>query len=130
MSVGEWFSIQQINIAPVITQFIKSYYFSSTVDTSDNNNIYYSNVLQFHLTNDDELDALYNVAKNTRNSWYNYIELETIIIAEDNDDQSIISQIDPDLNILYNVISREIILSHKFTLFIYFIKIHTHNGIH
>ena len=38
-------------------QLLKSDYFSSTtVDTSENNNINYSNVLPFHLTNDDELD--------------------------------------------------------------------------
>ena len=49
-------------------QLRKSDYFSSTtVDTSENNNIHYSNVLPFHLTNDDELDALSHVAKNTRN---------------------------------------------------------------
>ena len=83
-------------------QLLKSDYFSSTtVDTSENNKINYSNVLPFHLTNDDELDIFYNVAKNTRKSWYNTItELEKLIIAEDNDDQSIISKIYPDLNIL------------------------------
>ena len=44
--------------------------------------------------------TFYNVAKNTRNPWYNTItELEKLINAEDNDDQSIISKIDPDLNI-------------------------------
>ena len=86
-------------------QLLKSDYFSSTaVDTSENNNINYSNVLPFYLTNDDELDIFYNVAKNTRKSWYNTItELEKLIIAEDNDDQSIISKIDPDLNILYYI---------------------------
>ena len=41
---------------------------------------------------------------NTRKSWYNTItELEKLIIAEDNDDQSIISKVDPDLNILYYI---------------------------
>ena len=86
-------------------QLLKSDYFSSTtVDTSENNNINYSNVLPFHLTNDDELDIFYNVTKNTRKFWYNTItELEKLIIAEDNDDQSIISKIDPDLNILYYI---------------------------
>ena len=84
--------------------FKSDYFYSTTVDTSENNNINYSNVLPFHLTNDDELDILYNVAKNTRKSWYNTItELEKLIIAEDNDDQSIISKIDPDLNILYYI---------------------------
>ena len=66
--MGGWFSIQQINISPVMTQLIKSDYFSSTtVETSGNNHINYSNVLPFHLTNDDELDTFYQVAKNTRN---------------------------------------------------------------
>ena len=38
-------------------QLLKSDYFSSTtVDTSENNNINYSNVLPLHLTNGDELD--------------------------------------------------------------------------
>ena len=83
-------------------QLLKSDYFSSTtVDTSENININYSNVLPFHLANDDELDILCNVTKTTIKSWYNTIsELEKIIIAEDNDDQSIISKIDPDFNIL------------------------------
>ena len=47
----------------------------------------------------------YIVANNTKKSWYNTItELgKLIIIAEDNDDQSIISKIDPDLNILYYI---------------------------
>ena len=102
MSVGD---IQQFNICHVMPQLLKSDYFSSTtVDTSESNNINYNNVLRFHLTNDDELDILYNVTKNTRKSWYNTItELEKLIIAEDNDDQSIISKIDPDLNILYYI---------------------------
>ena len=84
-------------------QLLKSDYFSSTtVDTSENININYSHVLPFHFANDVELDISYNGTKNTRKSWYNTItELETLIIAEDNDDQSIISKIDPDLNILY-----------------------------
>ena len=49
--------IQQFNISPVMPQLLKSDYFSSTtVDTSENININYSNVLRFHLTNDYELD--------------------------------------------------------------------------
>ena len=86
-------------------QLLKSDYFSSTTDdTSQNNTINYSNVLPFHLTNADQLDIFYNVAKNTRKSWCNTItELEKLIIAEDNDDQSIISKIDPDINILYYI---------------------------
>ena len=49
--------IQQINISPIIPQLLKSDYFSSTtVDTSEHININYSNVLPFHLANDDELD--------------------------------------------------------------------------
>ena len=48
---------QQINISPVMPQLLKSDYFSSTtVDTSENININYSNVLPFHSANDDELD--------------------------------------------------------------------------
>ena len=40
-------------------QLLKSDYFSSTtVDTSENNNINYSNVLPFHVTNDDELEMV------------------------------------------------------------------------
>ena len=64
-------------------QLLKSDYFSSTtVDTSENININYSNVLPFHLTNDYELYNFYNVTKNTRKSWYNTItELEELIIA-------------------------------------------------
>ena len=97
--------IQQINISPVMPQLLKSDYFSSTtVDTSENNNINYSNVLPFHLAYNDELDIFYNVAKSTNFCGYNTItELEKLIIAEDNDDQSIISKIDPDLNILYYI---------------------------
>ena len=54
--MGGWLSLQQINISPVMPQLLKSDYFSSTtVDTSENNNVNYSNVLPFHLTNDDEL---------------------------------------------------------------------------
>ena len=85
--------------------FLEAINFSTTtVDTSENNNINYSNVLPFHLTNDDELDIFYNVAKNTRNPWYNTItELDKLIIAEDHDDQSIISKIGSDLNILYYI---------------------------
>ena len=42
---------------PVMPQLLKSDYFSSTtVDTSENNNINYNNVLPFYLTSDDELD--------------------------------------------------------------------------
>ena len=80
-------------------QLLDSDYFSSTtVDTSEYININYSHVLPFDLANNDELDIFYNVTKNTRKSWYNTItELEKLIIAEDNDDQSIISKIDPDL---------------------------------
>ena len=49
--------IQQINISPVMSQLLKSDYLSSTtVDTSENININYSNVQPFHLANDDELD--------------------------------------------------------------------------
>ena len=49
--------IQKINISPIMPQLLKSDYFSSTtVDTSENININYSNVLPFHLANDDELD--------------------------------------------------------------------------
>ena len=97
--------IQQINISPVMPQLLKSDYFSSTtVDTSENININYSHVLPFHLANNDEFDIFYNITKNTRKSWYNTItEQEKLIIAEDNDDQSIISKIDPDLNILYYI---------------------------
>ena len=97
--------IQQINISPIMPQLLMSDYFSSTtVDTSEHININYSNVLPFHLANDDELDIFYNITKNTRKSWYNTItELEKLISAEDNDDQSIISKIDPDLNILYYI---------------------------
>ena len=97
--------IQQINISPVMPQLLKSdYFYSTTVDTSENININYSHVLPFHLANNDELDIFYNITKNTRKSWYNTItELEKLIIAEDNDDQSIISKIDPDLNILYYI---------------------------
>ena len=57
-------------------QLLKSdYYFSSTtVDTSENININFSNVLPFHLANDDELDIFYNVTKNTKTILvqYNY----------------------------------------------------------
>ena len=61
--------IQQINISSVMHQLLKSDYFSSTtVDTSENINIKYSNVLPFHLANNDELDILNNVTKNTRKS--------------------------------------------------------------
>ena len=81
-----------------------NYFSSTTVDTSENIHINYTNVLPFHLANDDELDIFYNVTKNTRKSWYNTItELEKLIIAKDNYDQSIISKIDPDLNILYYI---------------------------
>ena len=71
-------------------QLLKSDYFSSTtVDTSEHININYSNVLTFHLYNDDELDIFYNVTKNTRKSWYNTItELEKLNNAEDNDDHT------------------------------------------
>ena len=50
------------------------------------------------------VQAFNSVTENTRNPWYNTItELETLIIAEENDDQSIISKIDPDLNVLYYI---------------------------
>ena len=56
MIVGGWLSIQPINISPVMPQLLKSEYFSSTTDdTNENNNINYSNALEFHLNNDGEL---------------------------------------------------------------------------
>ena len=62
--------------------------------------INYSSVLPFHLTTNDELDTLYHVAKNIINSWYNTITvIEKCKLPEDNDDQSIISKVDHDLNI-------------------------------
>ena len=90
---------------PRNTSILKSDYFSSTtVDTSEHININYSHVLPFHLSNDDQLVIVYNVAKNKINPCYNTItELEKCIIAADNDDQSIISKIDHHLNILYHV---------------------------
>ena len=57
--------------------------------------------------NDDELDIFYNVTKNTRKSWYNTItELEKLIIAEDNNEQSIISKIAPDHKESYGPLGR------------------------
>ena len=58
--------IQQINISPVMPQLLKSDYFSSTVDTSENFNINYSHVLPFHLANNDELDIFFIMAQRTQ----------------------------------------------------------------
>ena len=52
-----WFSIQQINISPIMPRLLKSdYFFSTTVDISENININNSSVPPFHLANNDELD--------------------------------------------------------------------------
>ena len=47
----------QDNLIPILPQLLKpDYFYSTRVNTSENNNINYNNVLPFHLTNDDELD--------------------------------------------------------------------------
>ena len=81
-------------------------YFSSTpgsISVNQTNN--YSIVLPFYQVTDVELLADSNTQNNHSK---NYVqekinELEKFIISEDRDDGSILSDIDPDLNILFNM---------------------------
>ena len=71
---------------------------------NQNNN--YSIVLPFYQVTDVELLADCNTHQNNhiKNSVQEKInELEKFIISEDRDDGSILSDIDPDLNILFNM---------------------------
>ena len=81
-------------------------YFSSTpgsINMNQNNN--YSIVFPFYQVTDVELLAEYNTQNNhIMNSVQEKInELEKFIICKDRDDGSILSDIDPDLNILFNM---------------------------
>ena len=81
--------------------------FSSTpgsINVNQNNN--YSTVFPFYQVMDVELLAEYNTQNNHNimNSVQEKInELEKFIIGNDRDDGSILSDIDPDLNILFNM---------------------------
>ena len=81
-------------------------YFSSTpgsINVNQNNN--YSIVFPFYQVTDVELLAEYNTQNNhiMNSVQEKIIELEKFIIGKDRDDGSILSDIDPDLNILFNM---------------------------
>ena len=84
---------------------IRDFFSSSPGNTNVFQNNNYSNVLPFYKVSDVEL--LSNC--NTNNKYIkksvqdNIMELEKYIITEDRDDGSMLSDIDPDLNMLFNM---------------------------
>ena len=87
------------------TTTIKDFFSSNQVDRIVNRNINCISGLPFNQITGDELASdLHNEKINTNNNVQDQIdELENIIMIEDRNDGTILSEIDPDLNILYNM---------------------------
>ena len=87
------------------TTTIKDFFSSNQGDRIVNRNINCISVLPFNQITDDELASdLHNEKINTNNNVQDQIDkLENMIMIEDRNDGTILSDIDPDLNILYNM---------------------------
>ena len=87
------------------TTTIKDFFSSNQGDRIVKRNINCISVLPFNQITDDELASdLHNEKINTNNNVQDQIDkLENMIMIEDQNDGTILSDIDPDLNILYNM---------------------------
>ena len=87
------------------TTTIKHCFSSNQGDTNVNRNINCISGLSLNQITDDELASdLHNEKVNTNNNVQDQIDkLENMIMIEDRNDGTILSDIDPDLNILYNM---------------------------
>ena len=82
---------------------IRDFFSSSPGNTNIVQNNNYCNVLPFYQICDVEIISDCNNNENIRKSVQDKIkELEKYIITEDRNDGSVLSDIDPDLNILFN----------------------------
>ena len=83
----------------------EDFFYSNQGDRIVNRNIKCISVLPFNQITDDELASdFHNEKINTNNNVQDQIdELENMIMIEDRNDGNILSDIDPDLNILYNM---------------------------
>ena len=83
---------------------IRDFFSSSPGNTNIVQNNNYCNVLPFYQISDVEIISDCNNNENIRKSVQDKIkELEKYIITEDRNDDSVLSDIDPDLNILFNM---------------------------